>query len=46
MQRKGVPGSVWCAASSPSREVSRGPVERDTLYHPAERTENVFTVLV
>jgi len=28
------------------REVGREPVERDTLYHPVERTENVFTVLV
>ena len=28
------------------REAGREPVERDTLYHPVERTENVFTVLV
>jgi aminodeoxyfutalosine synthase len=28
------------------REVGREPVERDTLYHPVERTENVFTVLI
>jgi aminodeoxyfutalosine synthase len=28
------------------REAGCDPVERDTLYHPVERTENVFTVLV
>jgi aminodeoxyfutalosine synthase len=28
------------------REAGRDPVERDTLYRPVERTENVFTVLV
>ena len=28
------------------REAGREPVERDTLYRPVERTENVFTVLV
>jgi aminodeoxyfutalosine synthase len=28
------------------RAAGREPVERDTLYHPVERTENVFTVLV
>jgi aminodeoxyfutalosine synthase len=28
------------------REAGREPVERDTLYHPVERTESAFTVLV
>jgi aminodeoxyfutalosine synthase len=28
------------------REAGREPVERDTLYHPVERTESTFTVLV
>jgi aminodeoxyfutalosine synthase len=28
------------------REAGREPVERDTMYRPVERTENVFTVLV
>jgi aminodeoxyfutalosine synthase len=28
------------------RAAGREPIERDTLYHPVERTENVFTVLV
>jgi aminodeoxyfutalosine synthase len=28
------------------RESGREPVERDTLYHPVEREENAFTVLV
>jgi aminodeoxyfutalosine synthase len=28
------------------REAGCEPVERDTLYRPVERTENVFTVLV
>jgi aminodeoxyfutalosine synthase len=28
------------------REAGREPVERDTLYHPVQRTENAFTVLV
>ncbi len=28
------------------REAGREPVERDTLYRPVERAENVFTVLV
>jgi aminodeoxyfutalosine synthase len=28
------------------REAGREPLERDTLYRPVERTENVFTVLV
>ena len=28
------------------KEAGREPVERDTLYRPVERTENVFTVLV
>jgi aminodeoxyfutalosine synthase len=28
------------------REAGREPVERDTLYRPVERSENVFTVLV
>jgi len=28
------------------REAGREPVERDTLYHPVERTENTFTVVV
>jgi aminodeoxyfutalosine synthase len=28
------------------REAGREPVERDTLYHPVERIENAFTVLV
>ena len=28
------------------REAGRQPVERDTLYRPVERSENVFTVLV
>lgn len=28
------------------REAGREPVERDTLYRPVDRTENVFTVLV
>jgi aminodeoxyfutalosine synthase len=28
------------------RESGREPVERDTLYHPVQRTENAFTVLV
>ena len=28
------------------REAGREPVERDTLYHPVQRTESAFTVLV
>jgi aminodeoxyfutalosine synthase len=28
------------------REAGREPIERDTLYRPVERSENVFTVLV
>jgi aminodeoxyfutalosine synthase len=28
------------------REAGREPIERDTLYHPVERTESAFTVLV
>src|SRR6202042_657958 len=28
------------------REAGREPMERDTLYHPVERAENAFTVLV
>jgi aminodeoxyfutalosine synthase len=28
------------------REAGREPVERDTLYHPVERTESSFTILV
>jgi aminodeoxyfutalosine synthase len=28
------------------RKAGREPVERDTLYHPVERTENAFTILV
>ena len=28
------------------RESGRDPVERDTLYHPVQRVENAFTVLV
>jgi aminodeoxyfutalosine synthase len=28
------------------REAGREPVERDTLYHPVERSESAFTVLV
>jgi aminodeoxyfutalosine synthase len=28
------------------REAGREPVERDTLYHPVERTQSTFTVLV
>ena len=28
------------------REAGREPIERDTLYHPVERTEQAFTVLV
>ncbi len=28
------------------RESGRDPVERDTLYHPVQRAENAFTVLV
>jgi aminodeoxyfutalosine synthase len=28
------------------RQAGREPVERDTLYHPVERTESTFTVLV
>jgi len=28
------------------REAGREPVERDTLYHPVQRAENTFTVLV
>jgi aminodeoxyfutalosine synthase len=28
------------------REAGREPVERDTLYHPVQRVENAFTVLV
>ncbi len=28
------------------REAGREPKERDTLYHPVQRTETAFTVLV
>ncbi len=28
------------------REAGREPVERDTLYHPVERTDSAFTILV
>ena len=28
------------------KQAGREPVERDTLYRPVERSENVFTVLV
>ena len=28
------------------REAGREPMERDTLYHPVQRTETAFTVLV